>query len=264
MIHFISGLPRSGSTLLASLLNQNPDFSAHIQSPLGQVVTTVQEAMSPNANEGAIFFSPAQRLAILRGLFSSYYAGYPDTVFDNNRRWCAHLPLLATLFPESKVIACVRPVAEVIDSFERMFLRDPTQISRIVSSPNTCLLDRVGTLMSPTGVVGFSWNALRDGYFGPGRENMALLEFRNLISNPIKALKDIHQFIGAPWFAGYDVKHVEPFLDAEEFDRSLGCEGLHRPYREVKPRAYTPVIHPSLADTFPKPFWINESVTPNE
>jgi sulfotransferase len=33
-IHFISGLPRSGSTLLAALLRQNPRFEAGMSGPL--------------------------------------------------------------------------------------------------------------------------------------------------------------------------------------------------------------------------------------
>ena len=33
-VHFISGLPRSGSTLLAALLRQNPRFEAGMSGPL--------------------------------------------------------------------------------------------------------------------------------------------------------------------------------------------------------------------------------------
>jgi hypothetical protein len=36
MIHFISGFPRSGTTLLAALLRQNPRFHASIESPVGK------------------------------------------------------------------------------------------------------------------------------------------------------------------------------------------------------------------------------------
>jgi len=34
-IHFIAGLPRSGSTLLAGILRQNPRFHAAMTSPVG-------------------------------------------------------------------------------------------------------------------------------------------------------------------------------------------------------------------------------------
>jgi sulfotransferase len=34
-IHFISGLPRSGSTLLSAILRQNPRFHAGMTGPVG-------------------------------------------------------------------------------------------------------------------------------------------------------------------------------------------------------------------------------------
>ncbi len=36
--HFITGLPRSGSTLLAAILRQNPRFHAGMTSPVGALV----------------------------------------------------------------------------------------------------------------------------------------------------------------------------------------------------------------------------------
>ena len=43
-IHFISGLPRSGSTLLAGLLRQNPRFAAAMTGPVGGLSTTLLNA----------------------------------------------------------------------------------------------------------------------------------------------------------------------------------------------------------------------------
>ncbi|MGH8137248.1 MAG: sulfotransferase, partial [Steroidobacteraceae bacterium] len=44
--HFISGLPRSGSTLLSAILKQNPRFHAGMTSPLGDMVSTLVAEMS--------------------------------------------------------------------------------------------------------------------------------------------------------------------------------------------------------------------------
>ncbi|MBD2040099.1 sulfotransferase, partial [Microcoleus sp. FACHB-672] len=52
-IHFISGLPRSGSTLLSAILRQNPRFHAGMTSPVGALVERMLEAMSEN-NEYSI------------------------------------------------------------------------------------------------------------------------------------------------------------------------------------------------------------------
>ena len=49
-IHFLSGLPRSGSTLLGALLKQNPKLHSGMSSPVGGLVGRVQGAMGHAAS----------------------------------------------------------------------------------------------------------------------------------------------------------------------------------------------------------------------
>jgi hypothetical protein len=116
-IHFISGLPRAGSTLLSAILRQNPALHAAMTSPVGSLYMATETAMS-RRNETSVFLDGAQRRALLRGVFAGYYhAADPATViFDTNRLWCARLPALAELFPAAKIVCCVRPVSWIIDS----------------------------------------------------------------------------------------------------------------------------------------------------
>ena len=44
--YFISGLPRSGTTLLSAILNQNPKFQASISGPLARFTRAVIEQSS--------------------------------------------------------------------------------------------------------------------------------------------------------------------------------------------------------------------------
>ena len=106
-IHFISGLPRAGSTLLAAILRQNPAFHAAMTSPVGSLYMALEGAMS-RRNEASVFLDAGQRRALLRGVFAGYYHAIdPATViFDTNRLWCARLPALAELFPRAWSAAC--------------------------------------------------------------------------------------------------------------------------------------------------------------
>ncbi|MEG3929437.1 MULTISPECIES: sulfotransferase [unclassified Microcoleus] len=54
--HFISGLPRSGSTLLAALLRQNPRFHSAMTSPVGGLAERMLSAMSKD-NQFSTFIS---------------------------------------------------------------------------------------------------------------------------------------------------------------------------------------------------------------
>ena len=102
-LHLISGLPRSGSTLLAAILRQNPRFHASISTPLADLVARLVQDMS--AHEGAVLLSSAQRERMVRALIESYYSDSDrDLVFNTSRRWCSLLPLVAQLFPTCRVI----------------------------------------------------------------------------------------------------------------------------------------------------------------
>ena len=84
-IHFISGLPRSGSTLLAALLRQNPRLQAGMSGPLAGLFGALLSEMSAR-NEYSIFIDDAKRQRILHGLFDNYYADCPaEVIFDNVR-----------------------------------------------------------------------------------------------------------------------------------------------------------------------------------
>lgn len=83
--HFISGLPRSGSTLTAAILRQNPRFSANMSSPIAGLFDGMIAQVSAGTELSAMV-SQDQRARLLRGLFESYYAEQSEPViFDTNR-----------------------------------------------------------------------------------------------------------------------------------------------------------------------------------
>ncbi|MEH2005553.1 hypothetical protein [Nostoc sp.] len=71
-IHFISGLPRSGSTLLGALLRQNSRFHASITNPVGSLVSRMLKAMSED-NEFSVLITPEQKRALTLTIFSTFY-----------------------------------------------------------------------------------------------------------------------------------------------------------------------------------------------
>ena len=48
--YFISGLPRSGSTLLSGILKQNPDFHADISSPVNALAKNAIDIITNSEN----------------------------------------------------------------------------------------------------------------------------------------------------------------------------------------------------------------------
>ena len=244
-IHFISGLPRSGSTLLAALLLQNPAVHAGITSPLGSLVGAMLREVS-QGNETAVMFDDAQRQALLRGLFDNYYhAIHPGrTVFDTNRVWCIRLHLLAALFPQAKVICCVRDIPWIIDSIERLIRQNRWELSKIFDfDPTGTVYSRADGLTSRAGMIGFALNALKQAMHSGESDRLLLLSYETLTREPARAMQAVYEFTGLPPFA-HDF--ADAALDSTEFDARLGTPGLHAVRRVVQPMERQTILPPDL------------------
>jgi sulfotransferase len=236
-IHFISGLPRSGSTLLSALLLQNPALHAGITSPVGSLVNGMLERVS-QGNETAAMIDDAQRQALLGGVFDAYYhAIHPTrTVFDTNRGWTVRLSLLAALFPEAKVICCVRQIPWILDSIERLLRQNRWELSKIFNfDAGGTVYSRAEALAGPAGMVGYPLQALKQAMHSDESDRLLLLPYDTLTQEPARAMQAVYDFCGLPPFE-HDFENIA--FDATEFDARLGTPGLHviRPKAERRER----------------------------
>jgi sulfotransferase len=248
-IHFVSGLPRAGSTLLSALLRQNPALHANITSPLGSLVSTVLQDMS-QGNETAIFIDNAQRTALLRGLFDSYYHGiHPmKTVFDTNRGWTTRLDLLATLFPRAKMICCVRHIPWIIDSIEHLIRKNQFELSKIFSfDAGGTVYSRAEGLMSANGMIGFALNALKQAMHSVQSDRLLLVPYDALVHDPAAVMRVVYDFTGLLPFE-HDFEKVA--FDAAEFDARLGTPGLHDIRPKVEHVARATILPPDLSQRY--------------
>ncbi|MEM1344812.1 MAG: sulfotransferase [Pseudomonadota bacterium] len=263
-IHFISGLPRSGSTLLSALLRQNPRYTAGMTSPVGHLFNAMLRETSMR-HEDAVFLDDAVRVRLLRAVFESYYADVAPggVIFDTNRMWTTKLAALSQLFPEAKIVCCVRNPAWVIDSIESLIRRNPFELSGIFSfEPGGTVFSRAEGLSGPAGMVGFAFNALKEAVWGPHADRLVLVRYESLVADPLATLRDIHAFLGLPMGA-HDPKNIEPCYDMLEFDRRLGTPGLHDVGRKVQARTRKSVLPPELfAQHEAQAFWQDRAKCP--
>jgi sulfotransferase len=263
-IHFISGLPRAGSTLLSAILRQNPRFHAGMTGPVGSLVEAMLRNMSMS-NETSIYITDAQREKLLRAIFATFYeeAREGGVVFDTNRVWCTKLPMLAKLFPASRVICCVRDIPWIFDSVERLIRKNMFQPSGIFNfEPGGNVYSRVEGIGGPNGMVGYAWNALHEAWCGEQAERMLLVTYETLTSRPREAIDAIYDFIGEEPFA-HDFENVE--FDAAEFDRRLGTPGLHTVGRRVAKVERRNLLPPMLIAKYENDaFWRDPARNPNK
>lgn len=257
-LHFISGLPRSGSTLLSGILRQNPAFHAHVESPLFDVIRASIQTMS--ASECAGFISDDQRRSVIRGVLCGYYEHIANktTIFDSNRGWCAQLAMVASVSPQSRVICCVRNPSWILDSVERLVHANPLRYSRIFGHQATNVFGRVEVL-STKQLLAPSLNAFKQAWFSEEANRLIVIRYESLVATPRHVMTQLYDLINQPIF-----DHMFGSIEFDEpaFDEYLGMPGMHRLSGPVAPRPRRTILPEELFKQHDNAFWDQSASNP--
>ena len=243
--HFLSGLPRSGSTVLASLLSQNPDVYVSATSPLVGLMYGAKQ-MWDTAPHVQAYSVPGQIETVLGGMLDSFYS-YTDKpiVLDKNRAWAnpdKHDLLTKALGRAPKIIATVRPIAEILASFIMLIRKNQGTVSFIdqeLMALGQALTDenRCSLLMSKDGHVFQSWFVLKAGY-ETYPETILLLSYDELVTKPSESLSRIYSFLNIDSHR-HDIGNItNPVLENDE--KAYNMPGMH-------------AVRPQLVKTSPHP-----------
>lgn len=244
--HFITGLPRSGSTLLSSILKQNPRFHASITDPLATMTKGVIETSQDGP--GMKYEVPVERREnIVRGLFDGYYKDVEkEVIFNTNRAWTLLTPQIGKLFPKSKLIVCVRDINWVLDSFELAHRKNPLDTNTVTGGLSGTVYTRVASLMEDKGIVGFPYMGIKQAITSSERHLLMLVEYDNLAKNPEQIMRSLYNFISEPYYE-HDYDNVESSWD--EYDSEIGIK-LHSVKKKVEYVPRKTILPPDVLQRF--------------
>jgi hypothetical protein len=218
-LHFLSGIPRSGSTVLAAILNQNP--MTHVSTTSGLVhaldglANTWHSAGLLNENDPT-----REKLAqTMRGCIDAFYADTDKPVIiDKSRGW--PIPQIMGAMAQvigrpCKVIATVRPVPDCMASFVRV--AKPADLDEFMYSGQ--LADHLKA----------AYLSLEAGYAAMP-ENFLMVEYDKLLADPRAELARIHEFLELPAY-DYDFSNIDGSSVKEDDENLHGYAGMH----DVKP-----------------------------
>ena len=121
----LSGLPRTGSTLLSAILSQNPEVHAEGNSAVCQLMWDMQQSCEGVASQQLIANGRMKdQDALVGSIPAIYYRDVKSThIVDKCRSWTLP-PNMAMIrryiTDDPKVIVLTRPVDEIVKSFARL------------------------------------------------------------------------------------------------------------------------------------------------
>lgn len=247
--YFMAGLPRSGSTLLSSILNQNPRFYSGPSSPvLGAMFAVEQNFMGNELYHG--YPKPDQVREIIGSIPHHFYSDVQNpVVFDKNRAWTARVPYIeGYIGQQAKILVPVRRIDEILTSILTMIHRNPFEEGQqrvnfvdeqlIKTDIPINDLNRCMYLLNDGGIVYESLNAIMMGFQQNVRDKMHFVDYNDLVDNPEKIMEDIYDFLGEEFYE-HDFESLSN-IHREDDLITYGLSDMHQVRSKVKKTSSPP------------------------
>lgn len=244
-IHYCIGLPRSGSTLLMNILQQNPLIFSSSTCPTPYLLDSCKDTASSISEFIAMkqdvlndclinFFKHGNE-----GWFSSLTE--KPIVISKNRAWDTSINFLFRTYENPKFILCLRDLRDIICSFEKLAIKFPVwNIGSKEDPVHTMSFDkRMEIYCTDTGA-----NLGRPLHFLPHvfewiqkrPNNFFLFRFEDFNRNPEKILKHIYNFLELPLY-DHDLNNINQ-SDQYEHDtvyRTLVTHKTEKQFKKIEP-----------------------------
>ena len=251
-IFFLSGFPRSGNTLLASILNQNPDIACTPNSIVLEIYKQVWLLKELN-----IFYNYPDHKSldnVLDMIFFTYYKdwNYKYIIDRGPAGTLGNLFLLKKHFKkEVKIIFLVRPILEVLASWITWTLKTPDSYLRKEGKNPTEICHH---LMKDDGQIVKDLQCMQNLLKPENKHHVHFVDYKEIVEKPVGTLKEIYKFLGIPPFK-HRFKNLEQVkVNGLGYDDTIMGKDVHtiKTKKLIKSKTDVNILPPEIIKQYGK------------
>lgn len=251
--YYLSGMPRTGSTLLGSLLYQHPDVHVSSTSPLNRIMHDLYTSLQDNGLYGNDWDIDDMNQRIFKYMFTCWYEPIKEKyIFDKSRGWGFNIQAVqAYINKNPKVLITYRPIPEIITSFLTLIDKDPKNHIDFNLYNNNMEINTKNR-------AEFIWDSFKDyGYRSTiiAIENFGdfihIVKYDDLINNTEQTMSKIWNYLEIDKPV-HNFNHINTYLSSP--DENWGIKDLHivRPKIEKISRDPREVLGDELFEHYSK------------
>ena len=232
-------MPRSGNTLFASVMNQNPAIAATANSITLEIMKDLFLLKQTDVFQN---FPDHKSLDnVLDVVYDNYYKDWPQRIIIDRGPVMTidNFALVKKHYKQPfKCVVLLRDLMDVLASYMQWYTENPDAFPNRYNLKND--EEKLGRIMNKNGAVAKELEAIKNSYNYPG---MCLyIKYDDLVTQPEKEIRRVYEFINMPYFnhTFKDLKQIN--INGIGYDDTVVGKNMHTIRTEIK-KKYNPYIN---------------------
>ena len=196
-LFFLVALPRSGNTLFASIINQNPEI---VCTPNSITLEIMKDLFLLKQTDVFLNYQDHDSLDnVLDSVFDNYYKDWPQQyIIDRGPVMTpGNFALMQKHYKRPfKCIVILRDLMDVLASYMKWYKNNPDAFPNRYNLKNDD--EKLGMIMNKDGAVAKDLEAIKNAFNYP--DICHFVKYDDLISRPEQEMRKIYQFMNLPYY----------------------------------------------------------------
>ena len=223
-IYFLCAMPRSGNTLFASIMNQNPDL---VVTPNSITLEIIKELFLLKKTDVFQNFPDEQSLDnVLDEVYNLYYKYWNYKVIIDRGPVCtpANLRVMQKHFKQPiRCVVLVRDLLDVLASYIKWFETEPTAFPNKYGLKN--IEEKLTKVMNKKGAVAKELMSIQ--YLLHHPEMAVFVKYNDLVQNPEQELRKVYTFLNLPYYPHHFTNLEQVVVNGLSYNDGIVGKNMH-------------------------------------
>ncbi len=232
-------MPRSGNTLFASIMNQNPSVAATANSITLEII---KDLFLLKKTDVFLNFQDHKSLDnVLDSVFDTYYKDWPQRIIIDRGPVTAigNFHLMQKHYKRPfKCIVLLRDLMDVLASYMQWYTENPSAFINRYNLKND--EEKLSMIMNTKGAVAKELEAIKNSYNYPGLCHY--VKYDDIVTNPEQEFKKIYKFLDEPYYNHRFNNLDQVSVNGLSYDDTVVGSNMHKLFDGPVRKVYNPYI----------------------
>ena len=237
-LFFLVAMPRSGNTLFASIMNQNPNIVCTANSITLEIMKDLFLLKGTDVFQN---FQDHQSLDnVLDSVYVNYYKNWPQKyiIARGPVMTKGNFQLIKKHFKKPfKCVVLLRDLMDVLASYMQWYTENPDAFPNKRANTDE---EKLSMLMNNKGAIAKDLEAIKNSFNYP--DICHFIKYDDLVQNPEEEINKIYNFFNIPYYPHYFENLQQININGISYDDTIVGNNMHKIWSGKIRKIYNPYI----------------------